>query len=136
MTCSNEVLDTTTTDASGRYRFGGLSAGQYRLEFPAPTGMQLTLTKQGDDASKDSNPNQDTGRTQCLSVTGTQFRGGVDVGLIADQPDNPNTPPPNSPNAPSSPDTSPKNFGDDGGSGGTGALLIGLLGLLAWRRRA
>ncbi len=132
MTCANEVLDTTTTDSNGRYRFGGLSAGQYRLEFPAPTGMQLTLSKQGDDASKDSNPNQDTGRTQCLSVTSTQFRGGIDVGFVADSPNSPHLPSQNSPNnSDSSGDA--KNFGE--GGGGSGVLLLSLLGLLAWRRR-
>jgi 5-hydroxyisourate hydrolase-like protein (transthyretin family) len=133
MTCSNEVLKTTTTDANGRYRFGGLSAGQYRLEFPTPTGMQRTLSKQGDDASKDSNPDQNSGRTQCLSVTGTQFRGGIDVGLIANQPNNPSPPSNNAPNAFDTPADEQKNFGE--GGGGTGVLLVGLLGLLAWRRR-
>ena len=38
LTCSGNVIDSTVTDANGRYSFDQLRSGQYKLHFPAPTG--------------------------------------------------------------------------------------------------
>ncbi len=40
---SGTQLQTTTTDATGRYAFTGLAAGQYKLRFTTPTGFTPTL---------------------------------------------------------------------------------------------
>jgi len=136
LSCSGDMIKSTETDANGRYKFDKLNAGHYRLEFPAPTGMHRTLSKQGDNSGMDSNASQSTGLTNCLSVTNSQFRGGIDVGLTADAPSlpTPGTPSSNTPDAPAAPDAAGKDFGSGGGA--ASLWLLGLLGLLARRRRA
>ena len=134
--CSGDLVKSTLTDSNGRYKFAELNAGHYKLEFPAPTGMHLTLSKQGDNSGRDSNPSQATGLTNCLSVTNSQFRGGIDVGLTAVAPSTPrpSTPSSDTPGTSGDADSAPKEFGSGGGS--ASLWFLGLLGLLTRRRRA
>jgi MYXO-CTERM domain-containing protein len=64
------------------YGFGGLSAGDYKLEFPAPDGMQWTLGKQGNNPLADSDPAATTGQTECFSIADNQVQTGIDAGMI------------------------------------------------------
>jgi large repetitive protein len=49
------LLATTTTDASGKYNFGGLSSGtDYQVEFVAPAQSKFTTPSLGGDPTKDS----------------------------------------------------------------------------------
>ena len=43
------TLDSTTTDAYGRYSFAGLPAGDYIVEVTAPNGFVFTQPNQGTD---------------------------------------------------------------------------------------
>ena len=56
------VVDSTTTDSSGRYSFTDLTPGSYRISFSSPAGYSLTLADQGGDDGKDSDAGVD-GRT-------------------------------------------------------------------------
>ena len=50
------LFATTTTDASGKYNFGGLSSGtDYQVEFVAPIQSKFTTASLGGDPTKDSN---------------------------------------------------------------------------------
>ena len=51
----DDVLYTTTTDASGKYSFCGLIPATYRVEIPtAPSGLQTVTPNSGSDDDKDS----------------------------------------------------------------------------------
>jgi SdrD B-like domain len=61
---AGDVVATTTTDATGRYRFSNLSGGRYRLEFTGlPAHRTLTKRAAGTDPALDSNADPETGRT-------------------------------------------------------------------------
>jgi hypothetical protein len=47
-------VDETETDADGGYLFTGVSAGSYRIQVIAPSGMALTATDTGSDDEADS----------------------------------------------------------------------------------
>ena len=54
---TGELLATTYTDSSGRYKFRDLCMGSYLVEVVPPDGWVLTTPNQGGDPFKDSNPN-------------------------------------------------------------------------------
>ena len=83
--CSNGLIDTASSGSDGRYQFDELAAGDYVVEFIAPTGMSLSPALQGDSRSIDSNPDRVTGRTDCLTMADAQVRNGVDAGLVVDE---------------------------------------------------
>ena len=60
--CDGNVLETTTTDDSGTYLFDDLEAGCYRVSV-SPNGFTFSPQDQGDDDSRDSDVNPDTGVT-------------------------------------------------------------------------
>ncbi len=61
------LIDTTTTDANGNYRFEGLPYGAYTVEVVAPAGMTSTLTGIGD---ADSDSSFETATSRMLDAPG------------------------------------------------------------------
>lgn len=55
VTLGGAASATTTTDANGAYRFGGLAAGSYTVTVAAPAGFVATTANAGGDANLDSN---------------------------------------------------------------------------------
>lgn len=60
---NSNVVNVTTTSATGAYSFGSLNTGTYFLEFTPPTNFTFTLQDQGGDDAVDSDPSPATGRT-------------------------------------------------------------------------
>ena len=56
-------LDSTTTGANGLYLFDSLVAGDYKVQFVAPSGTSIVTKNSGTDVTKDSNPDPTTGIT-------------------------------------------------------------------------
>ncbi len=65
-------LDSTTTDANGLYLFDSLVAGNYKVQFVAPSGTLLVGKTSGTDITKDSNPDPTTGITDAVTIDTTQ----------------------------------------------------------------
>jgi VCBS repeat-containing protein len=76
-------LSSTTTDGTGHYRFAGLSAGNYIVQFVAPAGYQFSPQGQGTDNTLDSDADTPTGQTAILTLSANQARADVDAGLFA-----------------------------------------------------
>lgn len=62
------VLATTTTDADGWYAVGGLTAGDYVVEFVPPSGYRFSRPVQGGDVAADSDASRSTGRTAVVHL--------------------------------------------------------------------
>jgi hypothetical protein len=78
---TDELVATTTTDASGLYSFTGLMPGSYRVEFVAPMGYAFTTPNVGNDAT-DSDANA-SGETDCVTLVAGESNTTVDAGLYA-----------------------------------------------------
>ena len=78
LTVAGSVVATTTTDASGRYRFTNLRGGRYRLQFTSlPAHRALTAPAAGSDRALDSDPDPATGITPVFTLAqGAQSRAG------------------------------------------------------------
>jgi hypothetical protein len=61
---TNEVVSTTTTDIHGYYSFSDFTAGNYSLKFILPQGYVFSPEHQGTDATRDSDVDPLTGRTE------------------------------------------------------------------------
>jgi serine-aspartate repeat-containing protein C/D/E len=83
MGCDGTMLQSTTTDANGRYSFSGLPAGSYRLVFVAPAGSTYTVSPagQGGDAAQDSDIDA-SGATACITVSEDESRSNIDAGFV------------------------------------------------------
>ncbi|HEX6759882.1 MAG TPA: SdrD B-like domain-containing protein [Propionibacteriaceae bacterium] len=69
LTVAGHVVATTTTDASGRYRFSNLRSGRYRLQFTnLPANRALTAQAAGSDRALDSDPDSTTGITPVFKL--------------------------------------------------------------------
>jgi hypothetical protein len=75
-------ITSTTSDGNGFYQFNGLLAGDYIIEFVAPTSYTFTDQDQGSDDTLDSDANTDTGRTAVITLDDDEFRDDIDAGLI------------------------------------------------------
>ena len=92
--CSdNPVTDITgnpvgliTTGPSGAYRFTNLKPGQYQVTVTLPGGYVFTLSFQGGDATKDSNMNPATGKSDCRTLSSGQNDNTVDAGAYKPTP--------------------------------------------------
>ncbi|WP_435353597.1 SdrD B-like domain-containing protein [Emticicia sp. SJ17W-69] len=67
-------LDSTFTDALGKYVFDSLLSGIYKLKFVLPAGNEATGKLLGGDITKDSNINPD-GTTDAITIDVTQTLG-------------------------------------------------------------
>ncbi|MFM9438225.1 serine-aspartate repeat-containing protein C/D/E [Janthinobacterium sp. CG_23.3] len=63
----NQVLGTTTTNASGNYLFSGLNAGDYKVEVVKPSGYYYTRGNVGSDAI-DSDVDTSSGRSALTNL--------------------------------------------------------------------
>ncbi|HEU5149546.1 MAG TPA: SdrD B-like domain-containing protein [Iamia sp.] len=76
-----DVVDTTTTDADGEYRFENLAPGTYTVRFTAPSGTAPTTAGQGGDGALDSDAGP-TGETDPVTLVSGQQDLTVDAGLV------------------------------------------------------
>jgi hypothetical protein len=60
------VLATTMTNASGLYSFMGLVAGQYQVQFVAPSGFSFSPKDVGSNDAIDSDADLVTGKSQVI----------------------------------------------------------------------
>ena len=69
LTVAGNVVDTTTTDATGRYQFANLRSGRYQLEFTGlPAHRTFTERAIGTSSALDSDPDPATGRTSVFTL--------------------------------------------------------------------
>ena len=69
---ASNVLESTTTDASGYYAFTNLVPGTYFVGFELPAGYQFTLQDQGGDDTADSDADRTTGWTAPTTLVSGQ----------------------------------------------------------------
>ena len=81
-TCAGAALRSTLTIADGRYEFANLAPGQYRVRFELPAGYDFTRRLVGTDTGLDSDADQTTGVTGCVTLVADQFDPTVDAGLV------------------------------------------------------
>jgi len=74
------VLETTTTDADGRYGFVGLMPGDYAVEFVKPADHVFSPKDAGDDAL-DSDADTATGRTDAVTLAAGDENLTLDAGI-------------------------------------------------------
>lgn len=81
-----QIVETTTTDNSGAYQFGGgfadISPGQYVVKFTLPNGYVLSPKKQGSDTSVDSDPNLENNQTDTITLAAGERNYSIDAGMI------------------------------------------------------
>ena len=80
--CENQLLDTTVTDTGGFYGFENLAAGQYYLRFALPMGFAFSPDNEGDIDSTDSDPEEETGRTECTELGADEIDLTWDAGMF------------------------------------------------------
>lgn len=79
---NGNVLDTTTTDASGFYLFDDLVDGDYLVKFVLPAGHLFTTLNAGVNDNVDSDADPVTGMTSLISLGTGEHRRDVDAGLV------------------------------------------------------
>ena len=78
------VLATTSTDLTGHYLFPNLAAGNYVVGFSNnPANLKLTVKGAGSDATKDSDANPATGKTDVIALANGQNRTDIDAGFVS-----------------------------------------------------
>ena len=81
--CLDTLMATTTTDDDGFYVFDSLMPGDYYVEFEAPDGHVFTSADAGDDDVLDSDADEATGMTACVTVGAGEENRTLDAGLVA-----------------------------------------------------
>jgi hypothetical protein len=66
--CQGNVLDQMETDSDGLYMFCGLDAGTYMVHFMLPNGYEFSPKNVGVDPTIDSDADQVTGMTDCITL--------------------------------------------------------------------
>jgi len=73
----------TTTNASGKYSFSGLTPGYYAVEVVKPTGYAVFSSKgQGADTALDSNIDPTTGKSDVVELVSGEVETTLDAGLF------------------------------------------------------
>lgn len=80
--CNSAVLATTITDANGFYSFTNLDAGSYIVQFVPKTGFQFSPKNQGGDGTKDSDADETSGKTDCITLAEGFNDMTIDAGMI------------------------------------------------------
>ena len=75
------LVASTTSGADGLYTFGGLTPGEYLVQFAVPAGAQFTLANQGVDDTVDSDANAD-GVTDGFVLGSGHVNTTLDAGLL------------------------------------------------------
>ncbi|NEO78647.1 SdrD B-like domain-containing protein [Moorena sp. SIO4G3] len=76
----------TTNDVAGNpgfYSFSGLEAGNYFLEFIAPSDYEIGFQNVGNDDTIDSDADPTTGYTEVFALAESEDKRDIDVGMIA-----------------------------------------------------
>ncbi|MDZ7898303.1 MAG: SdrD B-like domain-containing protein [Arcicella sp.] len=68
LNASNAKIDSTITDATGKYLFDSLLTGSYKVQFVAPKDTNVTVKGTNPSSGLDSNPNPVTGITDAVSI--------------------------------------------------------------------
>lgn len=79
---TNVLLDTVVTDSNGLYEFEDLPPGNYYLIFDPVDGTEFSPPNQGGDPTKNSKPNQTTGRTPTINLGSGESNLNQDAGMI------------------------------------------------------
>jgi choice-of-anchor A domain-containing protein/uncharacterized repeat protein (TIGR01451 family) len=79
--CGDNLISTTTTDASGNYLFDELNPGGYYVKFELPTGYVFTTKDAGSDDALDSDADLSSGKTICTTLTAGQNDLSWDAGI-------------------------------------------------------
>ncbi len=80
--CSGNVLETTMTDFQGFYSFTGLDAGDYKVRFSnIPEGFEFSKKDQGTDDTIDTDVDQTTGETDCITLAAGETNNTIDAGI-------------------------------------------------------
>ncbi len=79
---SNNLVSTTTTNASGIYGFSNLTPGTYYVQFIAPSGYTISAKDQGSDDAKDSDADATTGKTASVTLAAGDNNLTVDAGMF------------------------------------------------------
>jgi hypothetical protein len=80
--CSGNVLATTSSNGNGDYAFTGLAAGNYIVDFDAPSGASSSPFRSGDDWGADSDADEGSGQTLCINLASNENKAGVDAGFV------------------------------------------------------
>jgi len=75
------VLAVTTTDMDGFYRFEGLDADDYKVQFTTPDATWSISPKAQTTSDKDSDANSTSGETDLLTLSAGMVETGVDAGM-------------------------------------------------------
>ncbi|MCM1988047.1 SdrD B-like domain-containing protein [Methanococcoides seepicolus] len=85
--CDGNLLDTTTTNATGMYQFTGLAPGDYYVEFVALVEYMFSPQDQGNDDAIDSDADPTTGQTGCTNLESGENDLTWDAGMYMIVPD-------------------------------------------------
>lgn len=66
--CNGNFIAYTYTDYYGKYYFNNLTAGSYKIKYVAPYGYAFTKKDQGTNDNYDSDVDQTTGYTTCITL--------------------------------------------------------------------
>jgi len=86
LNAAGQPIASTTTDAFGNYKFGGLLAGNYSVRITPPANYTLSAKTQGADTNLDSDFDPITYTTGTVTLTPGQNRTDIDAGLKFTQP--------------------------------------------------
>ncbi len=84
--CSDNLLDSTMTDANGLYLFSDLEAGSYMVQFVLPSGFEFSPMDVGSNDAIDSDANATTGFTTCITLAAGQTDLTWDAGMFVPPP--------------------------------------------------
>lgn len=84
-TCSNTLINQTTTDINGNYLFTNLNPGSYYVKFMLPTGYLFSPKDQGSNNNVDSDADIITGKTVCFTLNSGQTDLSWDAGIYVEQ---------------------------------------------------
>ena len=83
-TSEDEFVQATTTNSNGLYTLSDVVAGDYYVQFTAPTSFAFSPQNQGGDDTVDSDPDPSSGRTAAITVVASTAVNDVDAGLLVD----------------------------------------------------
>tara|TARA_Y100001933_G_C19015145_1_gene571172 strand:+ start:9212 stop:20929 length:11718 start_codon:yes stop_codon:yes gene_type:complete len=81
LNASDQIIDSTVTDANGMYSFTGMSADDYRLQFVPIAGYVLSMEGMGINGETDSDVDALTGKSDIITLTNSQYIDNVSAGM-------------------------------------------------------